>query len=664
MKNKFLLSAISLVMLLTSSCTVVESTSTESEEESFSSEKSNVESSTSSKPSSGSSSLSSKQSSSVSSSKSSSESKSSKSNEPTSQTYVSENYELQSNPEICDSHELVDEIIRPATIIQKGIIRHKCEKCGGFAEEFYYDFNEFAFNDAVFSYDGNERQLRIEGMLPYGCTVKYENNKITEIGEQEAVANIYDEEDNLVLTKKAKIKVVENVGLPVLKINTATNEDPNYKDKDNYTEMTVSIENCDSKYLVNDIPGGIRVRGNSTNQADVSKRAWRMKFNSKINLLGLHKGQKFKSWVLLADYFDHSMYRNLTGFSLGNSLFNYSGNYSTDYKHINVYMNGDYRGVYLLAEQQQANKNRINVAEAEDGNTAEKVGYLVEIDGIANHEDYSFNAGPESLTGGSNNNQGWGGFPGWGGGGVDVNGVNVGSKSYAVKTDVYDQKQVDYIQKYIKNVQTAFASAVSGGPLKVLDEDNNLIESPYDNQYETLNSFIDLESVFRMYVLQEFMKNYDCGWGSFYVFVDFTEGAKYNRCTLGAPWDFDLGSGNKNNQGSYKPTGDFITKVGNSMTEFNPWLYLLSQADFFKDMFKKYYSVFANSGMYEKTMEFISYEYKAFEQDFANNVERWKNGTGKTSMSTRQYTNHKDAVEYLLNWYSQRKEYLDNTYLK
>ena len=591
-----------------------------------------------------------------------------KATEQVNETFVPDSYQLQSDSHTCDTHELKKEIIRPATIIQKGIERNICEKCGGFEEKFFYDLNEFAFENATFVYDGSDHELMISGLLPYGCTVKYENNKLKEKGEKEATAFVYDENNNLIETKTAKISVIENIGLPALKVETETREDPSYKDKKNYTKMTLTIDNCDSKYAKKGISGGIRVRGNSTNQADVSKRAWRFKFDSKTNLLGLHNGEKFKSWVVLADYFDNSTYRNLTAFSIGNSLFNYSGNYCTSYQHVNLYMNGNYRGVYLLAEQQQANKNRINVAEPEDEDTTEKLGYIVEIDGIASHEDWYFDAGPKKIEDTSSaitaSPKGFN-WPGWGGGGgISVNGVSISSKSYAVKTDVYDQKQVDYIKKYIQNVQSAFVSAVNNGPLKVLDENNDLIDSPYDNQYDTLNSFIDLDSVFRTYVLQEFMKNYDCGWGSFYLWVDFSKNAKYPRCTLGAPWDFDLGSGNKNNQGSYKPTGDFITKVGNSMTEFNPWLYLLSQTDFFKDMFKKYYSVFANSGIYEKTMNFIEYEGNAFAADFGRNFTRWKDGTGKTSMGTRQYTTHGDAVNYLLDWFSQRKTYLDSTYLK
>ena len=205
---------------------------------------------------------------------------------------------------------------------------------------------------------------------------------------------------------------------------------------------------------------------------------------------------------------------------------------------------------------------------------------------------------------------------------------------------------------------------MKGEKLQILDENNELIDSPYTTQFETLNAVLDLDSIFKTCVLQEFCKNYDCGWGSFYLFVDFKENAAHNRLTVGAPWDFDLGLGNKSRDGKYKPDGDFITQSGGSMTEFNPWLYLLTQTDFYKSMFNRYYSVFNNSGCFEKAIQYINYETRAFASDFANEYTKWAGDSGRTSMSTRSYNNHADAVNYLTGWLTSRKEYLDNKYLK
>ena len=564
------------------------------------------------------------------------------------------NYTLKNNSTTCDNHNPVEEIIFPASIISKGVKRFKCANCGGFNEEFYYDLSECAFENKTFMYDGNERTLYVEGIVPYGVNVRYTDNTLTEIGSKKAKAEFFDLSNNKIGEKTATITIIKNIGFPNVKITTSTGEDPNRKEKVNYTEMTATVDNCDAKWAFTNKPGGIRIRGNSTKQEGVNKLAWRLKFNEKVNMLGLNGGKKnegFKSWVVLADNFDYSYFRNMTAFNFGNSLFNYTNNYCSHYQHVNFYMNGEYRGIYLLAEQQQSNTGRFSIEESE-GYEGTDVGYLVEIDGLVlqgkSDGDVSFKVGSGSMFGG----------------GESVNGTSISQKGYVVKTDVFGDQQGPFIEKYVKNLQSVFIDACKGNGLKVLDSEGNIIDSPYETQYETLNSILDLDSFFRTYVLQEFMKNYDCGWGSFYLFIDFSKKSKHTRFTAGGPWDFDLGLGNKKSEGKYKPDGDFITKTGGSMTEFNPWLFLLSQTDFFNEMFERYYQAFVNSDIYEQSQHDIGYETSAFANDFANEYAKWGGDTsGRNKMNTRLYSSHSEAVSYLTDWLSQRKTYLDSKWL-
>ena len=557
-----------------------------------------------------------------------------------------------SNPSECKDH-VFKETTRPASIIEKGATIRTCEKCGYVEESNYsYDLNEFAFNDKTYLYDGNERELLIEGLIPYGTTVRYENNKLTEIGSKVATANIYDENNQLLVSKTATINIIENIGLPNIKVTTSTGKDPDYHDKTNYTTMTTVVDNCESQYVISGATGGIRARGNSTNYDVVSKHPWRLKFDSKVNLLGLNEGKKFKSWVLLAEYFDQSLLRNSLVFTMGNSLFNYSNNYCSDFKHVNFYMNGDYRGVYLLAEQQQCNTGRFGIAEPENG-SSEKVGYLVEIDIRGGDDDPYFTCGPQSYR----NPQGvWSG-------GIFINGVRVVSSTYAIKSDTFNEAQEKYIEKYISNAMDALIHCVTGEKLQVINDNNELVDSPYDNQFDTLNSFMDIESFLKICVIHELMKSYDVGFGSFYLFVDFSKNSTHKRLTFGAPWDFDLSSGNKQSGNINKTDNEFI-KAGFGEANFNPWLYLISQTDFYDELIKKYYSVFANSGAFESAINYLDYATSAFETDFVNEFVRWKDGSGKERMQTRQYTSQKDASSYLSNWLKKRKQYMDSVYLR
>ena len=101
------------------------------------------------------------------------------------------------------------------------------------------------------------------------------------------------------------------------------------------------------------------------------------------------------------------------------------------------------------------------------------------------------------------------------------------------------------------------------------------------------------------------------------------------------------------------------------MTEFNPWLYILSQTEFFNELFERYYQAFANSSVFEQAIHDINYETSAFATDFANEYTKWAGDSGRTSMGTRtDYANHQAAVNYLTDWLSQRKTYLDSKYIK
>ena len=572
---------------------------------------------------------------------------------------VSPNSSDTSTSSFCE-HDFVfnGDVSDAPTIIQSKGAKYVCSKCG---QEKYenasYDLNEYAFVDQTYMYDGNEHQLTIRGMIPFGCTVEYENNSLKEIGEKEATAKVYDEKHQLIDVKKAKIHIIENTGMPNIRIDT--NNVP-VESKETYVSMTLSTDNCDQAYIKNKVPGEIRCRGNGTMTYD--KKPYRIKFTSKNNLFGLNHGARAKSWVLLAEYADQSMVRNSTAFYLGNSLFNYSNNYSSDYMPVNVYLNGSYNGVYVLAEQQQANSNRIQINEAEDGYTGTDVGYLIELDSRANEEDYYFSVGKGTD---------WSMFPGtpgggWGGGGEQpdkLDGASLYRKDYAVKTDVFAQEQVNFVKKYLTNVYYAFYKAVHGDGLFVLDENNELVASPYTTQFETLNSIIDLESVFKMYLLHEYMKDVDVGFGSFYMFVDFSTTSKYKRLTFGAPWDFDWSSGNVNTNECYGSSGEYCSK---NQGNFNPWFFMFSRTDFFKNMFKKYYSVFKNSQILEGAIAQANYFASAFKDDYVKNYQRWDN-LGKitpkyTPDIARTFKSHQDAVDYLTKWLTDRKKSLDQIF--
>ena len=126
--------------------------------------------------------------------------------------------------------------------------------------------------------------------------------------------------------------------------------------------------------------GQVKVRGNWT--TNYPKKSLRIKFDKKQNIAGLHGGEKFKNWVLLASFKDASILRDSVGLQAYRKMF---PGYASDCRLVELEVNGEYFGVYLLAEQQEAKRVGLTEPEKDDKNT--DIGYLIEFDSYYYTED-------------------------------------------------------------------------------------------------------------------------------------------------------------------------------------------------------------------------------------------------------------------------------------
>jgi hypothetical protein len=132
----------------------------------------------------------------------------------------------------------------------------------------------------------------------------------------------------------------------------------------------------------NDYDGwiGIEVRGSSstffpklsygfeTRKADGSNR--------NVELLGLPQEN---DWIFHGPYSDKSLLRNVLTYELGRSL----GRWAPRTRFCELFLNGQYMGVYVLMEKIKRDKNRVNVAEmSPDDRTGDAItgGYILKID--------------------------------------------------------------------------------------------------------------------------------------------------------------------------------------------------------------------------------------------------------------------------------------------
>ena len=141
----------------------------------------------------------------------------------------------------------------------------------------------------------------------------------------------------------------------VFQLYITTNDGSDITSRDYYTDCHVSL-NAKGSFSNYSALAQIRGRGNSS-FLWYDKKPFRLKLNDKHKLLGLDKA---KSWVLLANYRDVTDLMNTFVFEAGRWL---GLPYTNHTRYVELYVNGDYRGVYQLTEQVQQGKNRVAVSD-------------------------------------------------------------------------------------------------------------------------------------------------------------------------------------------------------------------------------------------------------------------------------------------------------------
>ena len=141
----------------------------------------------------------------------------------------------------------------------------------------------------------------------------------------------------------------------VFQLFVNTKEGRDVTSRDYYTDCHVAL-NAQGSYSNLSLNGGIRGRGNSS-FLWYDKKPYRLKLNDKHKMLGLGKA---KSWVLLANYRDVTDLMNTFVFEMGRWM---GLPYTNHTRYVELFLNGDYKGIYQLTEQVQQNKNRVAVSD-------------------------------------------------------------------------------------------------------------------------------------------------------------------------------------------------------------------------------------------------------------------------------------------------------------
>lgn len=258
----------------------------------------------------------------------------------------------------------------------------------------------------------------------------------------------------------------------------------------------------------------IKGHGNSTWERE--KKPYGIKLPKPVRLFDLRESDRF---VLLSNCMDLSMIRNRLIYSLAEKL----GYPATPRVHYaDLYLNGNYNGLYLISEKLGVGKNSLDISDLEFKNTelnlippagAERV--------TESFEDGSLAAGvrldvlPDDITGGYLVERDYGA--------KFDNEVSrfttVNKNEYVLKSPVY--APIEEV-RYIKGIFEELERRIYAG--------------------EELESIIDLDSFVRMYVLDEFTRNEGAGVTSAYYYKDRDSADK--KVYAGPVWDYDQCLGN------------------------------------------------------------------------------------------------------------------------
>eukprot|EP00833_Pecoramyces_ruminatium_P013582 jgi/Orpsp1_1/1187614/evm.model.d7180000059049.1 len=322
-----------------------------------------------------------------------------------------------------------------------------------------------------------------------------------------------------------------------------------YPPKPYYEECSITLTDADGTKIFENVKADVKVRGNFTSK--FPKKPLLIKFEKSTNLLGMNNNQKYKNWVLLSGFKDYSMVRDKSMLDISRAILTPDGYYSTDTRYVELYLNGEYKGLYVLSEQQQVEPGRINVSKVKNNYEGTDICYFIEYDGYAFTEEPLYKFTPDmhnrDLLRVYDGN----------GGQLEVypttpegfGGIKRGSteEKYTIHNDIYSEAQRDFIKSYLDNVYNILYEAAYNNKTFVFNDDFTEIRETSDlTPQQAVEKVIDVQSLVDVYIVNEIACDADVAFSSFFMDVDFGIKDKSSiKLRFEAPWDFDSGLGFK-----------------------------------------------------------------------------------------------------------------------
>lgn len=250
----------------------------------------------------------------------------------------------------------------------------------------------------------------------------------------------------------------------------------------------------------------VKGRGNTSWTYD--KKCYTLRFDTKYQFLGLPES---KNYVLLAMYADQSLMR----YRLGEYLSEAMGlEFTMNMRYVDLWLNGEYAGVYALTEKIEVEKNHVNITDYTTSSVpVNQIGYLLEFD---DHLYTKASAAQRAA---------------W---------TTLGKGFYdpAINEAFFYANTLSesWIMLRTTNAKSLTAEHVN----YIYAVVNNAMAALKAGDYKTISACIDVESFVKWYLIEEYLNNTDADMtSSVYMYIDVG-----GKLKLGPLWDMDNCAGN------------------------------------------------------------------------------------------------------------------------
>lgn len=291
--------------------------------------------------------------------------------------------------------------------------------------------------------------------------------------------------------------------------------------KSNAATGTMNLIGADGAPVYSGELKQIKARGNST-FTYAEKKSYQIKLAEPSDLLG--KQEQVKTWVLLASYFDATQMHDKLIKDLAAEL---GLAYTASCGWVNLYYDGEYRGVYLLSEKNSVGETSVAITDMEQAYKQLNEGYGTDMTtALAENsygQQYQYTKDlkePENITGGyliELNHEMW----------DEVSGFKTRQGvAFNVKSPEWCG---DSAMKYISEYYQAFEDAVYA------TDDTGAYTGYNTGTGKYFYDYVDMDSLVKVFLLQELSLNCDGFISSVYFYKD-ADGKMF----AGPIWDQDM----------------------------------------------------------------------------------------------------------------------------